>query len=72
MSGHTSRRASRQLDFTTTITLSSTVSIACAKIVNVTGSCRRRRGHWEEDPIVLTFDEETEKLTESLFTPAYG
>ncbi|XP_046657518.1 uncharacterized protein LOC124350735 [Daphnia pulicaria] len=65
-------RTSRQLDVTTTITLSTTVSVACAKIVNVTGSCRRRRGHWEEDPIVLTFDDETEKLTESLFTPLYS
>lgn len=64
-------RTSRQLDPIFMVTKSTTVIVACAKIVNVTGPCRRRRGYWKEDPIVLTFDEETEKLTEILFTPVY-
>ena len=64
-------RTSRQLDPILMVTKSTTVIVACAKIVNVTGPCRRRRGYWKEDPIVLTFDEETEKLTDILFTPVY-
>ncbi|XP_057378566.1 uncharacterized protein LOC130700535 [Daphnia carinata] len=66
-------RATRQLSFVTRqlVANSTTVNIACAKLVNVTGPCRRRRGLWAEEPIVLSFDEETEKLTEILFTPPY-
>ncbi|KAK4012461.1 hypothetical protein OUZ56_024700 [Daphnia magna] len=63
----------RQLNLVTRqlVTNTTTVNIACAKLVNVTGPCRRRRGLWLEEPIVLSFDEETEKLTEILFTPPY-
>lgn len=32
--------------------------IVCAKLVNVTGGCRRYRGFLIDDPIILTFDEE--------------
>ena len=44
---------------TSTLVVTSTTSVTgfCAKPVNVTGSCRRRRGSWLEDPIVLTFDD---------------
>ncbi|KAI9553302.1 hypothetical protein GHT06_021200 [Daphnia sinensis] len=66
-------RVTRQLGFVTRqlVTNTTTVNIACAKLVNVTGPCRRRRGLWAEEPIVLSFDEETEKLTDILFTPPY-
>lgn len=41
----------------------------CAKLVNVTGECRIRRGRRVEDPVVLTFDDETERMVDVLYTP---
>ena len=38
----------------------------CAKLVNVTGACRRYRGFLIDDPTLLTFDEE---LDESIDFP---
>ena len=32
--------------------------VVCAKIVNVTGTCRRRRGFKLDEPVILTFDDE--------------
>lgn len=57
---------------TKTITKKTTIGVACAKLVNISGPCRRQRGHWVEEPIVLTFDDITEKLTEILYTPVFG
>ena len=45
---------------TSTIT-SSTVGL-CAQLVNVTGACRRRRGVWVEDPIILSFDDDMDEI----------
>ncbi|EFX82073.1 hypothetical protein DAPPUDRAFT_101458 [Daphnia pulex] len=53
---------------TTTITaavISSTVGL-CAKLVNVTGACRIRRGLWVDDPIVLSFDDDMDSIDEAL------
>ena len=36
----------------------STTRMLCAKMVNATGFCRRRRGKWLVEPLVLTFDED--------------
>ncbi|XP_057376756.1 uncharacterized protein LOC130697990 [Daphnia carinata] len=44
---------------------SSTVGL-CAKLVNVTGPCRLRRGLWEEDPIVLSFEDDMDSIDEAL------
>jgi len=62
---------------TTTETFTQTVQVTtvvvCAKLVNVTGSCRLRRGMWLESPEILTFNEEThDTLLDSLFTPVLG
>jgi hypothetical protein len=48
---------------TVTATGTTTVSSSCAKLVNVTAKCRRRRdGKWVEgyEPVVLTFDDSIE------------
>jgi hypothetical protein len=45
---------------TSTITLS-TIGL-CAQLVNVTGACRRRRGVWIEDPIILSFDDDMDDI----------
>ena len=45
---------------TSTIT-SSTIGL-CAQLVNVTGACRRRRGVWVEDPIILSFDDDMDEI----------
>ncbi|XP_046642694.1 uncharacterized protein LOC124327741 [Daphnia pulicaria] len=53
---------------TTTITaavISSTVGL-CAKLVNVTGACRLRRGMWVDDPIVLSFDDDMDSIDDAL------
>ena len=40
----------------------------CAKLVNVTGACERRRGLWKEEPIVISFDEDADEAAKILFT----
>merc|ERR1712071_48013 len=34
-----------------------TTNIQCAKFLNVTGVCRRRRGIPDEEPVILSFDD---------------
>ena len=57
---------------TVTITSASTVtqtiqlSEVCAKTVNVTGACRRRRARWLEEPIVMTFDDNMDVVDQLL------
>ena len=57
---------------TTTSTVTATVTVPttglCAKLVNVTGRCRRRKALWIEDPIVMTFDDDMEAL-DAAFSP---
>ena len=70
-------RASKQLFGTSIVTVtntkivtqSTTMSVTCAKLVNVTGTCRRRRGMWAEEPIVISFDEDVDRNVQILFTP---
>ena len=54
--------------FTSSLT-SSTVIFTCAKLVNVTGPCSRRRGMWAEEPIVVSFDDDVDRAVQILFTP---
>ena len=56
---------------TFTVTQSTTMSVTCAQLVNVTGTCRQRRGmpSWAEEPIVISFDEDVDREVEILFTP---
>lgn len=53
----------------TSITSLSTIGL-CAKLVNVTGSCRHRRGLWVEDPIVMSFDDDMDAIDEALLPTA--
>ena len=58
---------------TTTSTVTATVTVPmtglCAKLVNVTGPCRRRRGSWIEDPIIMTFDDADMDALDAAFSP---
>ncbi|KAK4026694.1 Uncharacterized protein APZ42_017355 [Daphnia magna] len=54
-----------QTSTVTALITSSTVGL-CAKLVNVTGPCRLRRGLWEEDPIVLSFEDDMDSIDEAL------
>ena len=51
---------------TASVTQSTSKVLICAKLVNVSGPCRRRRFNWEEEPIILTFDDETHSVAERL------
>ena len=42
----------------------------CAKIVNITGPCIRRRGRWIHEPSVLTFDDEMDDVDQLLHPTA--
>ena len=42
----------------------------CARTVNVSGACRRRRGRWMEEPVVLTFDDDTTLFVDRVMQPA--
>ncbi|EFX82074.1 hypothetical protein DAPPUDRAFT_101459 [Daphnia pulex] len=56
---------------TTTSTITNVVTslsnVVCAKLVNVTGVCRRRRGLPIDEPVVLTFDEQLEEAVDQAF-----
>lgn len=70
----------RQLIVTSTVTdkliiketKTTILAVACAKIVNVSSACRNHEHHWNEKPIVLSFDDDTDKLIDILFTPVLG
>ena len=51
-----------------TFFISSTTQVfaSCAKLVNITGACRRRRGKWIEEPIIMSFDEGMDDLDQLL------
>ena len=53
-----------------TITESTRVSVTCAKMVNITGYCRRRRGMWQQEPIVIFFDEDADQAVQVM--PTFG
>lgn len=50
----------------TTTTATVRTSTVCAKLVNVTAACRRRKGLLIDEPIILTFDEDMEELDDLL------
>jgi hypothetical protein len=52
-----------------TITQTTKLSVTCAKLVNVTGACRRRRGMWQEEPIIISFDDNVDQSVQFLYTP---
>ena len=56
-----------------TVTKITNVGVVCAKLVNVTGQCnRRRRGFWlreDEEPIILSFDDDVNRAIDILYTP---
>lgn len=54
---------------TTVTTVSVTIlkSVVCAKLVNVSGVCRRRRGLPIDEPVILTFDDELEDSVDQAF-----
>ena len=52
-----------------TITQTTQLRVTCAKLVNVTGACRRRRGMWEEPPIIISFDDNVDQSVQFLYTP---
>lgn len=54
---------------TTTLTVTSSTVGVCAKLVNVTGSCRRRKGLWMDEPQVLTFDEDIDDAVDAALLP---
>ena len=51
---------------TVTETITTSTSSVCGKLVNVTGACRRRRGVWLDEPIVMIFDEGLDYVDEML------
>ncbi|XP_057376924.1 uncharacterized protein LOC130698161 [Daphnia carinata] len=51
----------------TFVTVTSRSSVVCAKLVNVTGVCRRRRGLPIDEPVILTFDDELEDSVDQAF-----
>nr|CAH0101948.1 unnamed protein product [Daphnia galeata] len=55
--------------FTQTSTVSVTNNFVCAKLVNVTGVCRRRRGFLIDDPVILSFDEEIDESIDDVLHP---
>ncbi len=55
----------RRTSTITALVTSSTVGL-CAKLVNVTGACRLRRGMWVDDPIVLSFDDDMDSIDDVL------
>ena len=59
---------------TETSTISAVVTVStvglCAKLINVTGPCRLRRGLWVEDPIVMTFDDDMDAIDGALLPSA--
>jgi len=56
-----------RLFFAATVTVTTTTNIQCAKFVNVTGACRRRRGFPDEEPIITSFDVSIDD--DNLFAP---
>ena len=69
-------RAERQLFGSTTVTVTNTMtitsstktSVTCAKLVNVTGACRRRRGMYKEEPIFISFNDDIDRALQIQFT----
>lgn len=47
---------------TTTVHVTSPTAALCAKLVNVTGACRLRRGLWVEEPVILSFDDDMDAI----------
>lgn len=43
------------------------LKFVCAKLVNVTGACRRRRGFPIDEPIILSFDDELDQEIDAAF-----
>ena len=60
------------LTSSTVVTTTDTTSVVCAKLVNVTGPCLRRRGAWVEEPIVLSFHGDFDDTFDILYSPVLG
>ncbi|XP_057372584.1 uncharacterized protein LOC130693450 [Daphnia carinata] len=60
------------LSSSTTVTQTDTISTVCAKLVNVTGPCLRRRGAWVEEPIVLSFHGEFDDKFDLMYSSVLG
>jgi len=54
---------------TTTAIFSTTITDACAVLVNVTADCRRRRGIAIDEPVIMMFDEGLDDV-EEYFNPS--
>ena len=52
-------------------TTTRTINTVCAKFVNVTGPCRKKRGRWLDEPEILVFDEQLHDQVEQLFDPTF-
>ena len=58
-------------DFSTEFaTITTTASVICAQLVNVTGVCRRRKDLKMEEPIVMIFDEGFNEIEDYFFPTA--
>ncbi|EFX80830.1 hypothetical protein DAPPUDRAFT_243151 [Daphnia pulex] len=53
----------------TVVTKIETTSVVCAKLVNVSGPCLRRRGAWVEEPIVLSFHGDFDDAFDLKYSP---
>lgn len=53
----------------TVVTETDTTSVVCAKLINVTGPCLRRRGAWVQEPIVLSFNDDMDDAVDLLYSP---
>lgn len=60
------------LSSSTTVTQTDTTSTVCAKLVNVTGPCLRRRGAWVEEPIVLSFHGDFDDTFDLMYSSVLG
>ncbi|EFX67159.1 hypothetical protein DAPPUDRAFT_115635 [Daphnia pulex] len=54
-----------------TVTVTSTEKSICAKLVNVTAACRRRRNFEFERPEILTFDEDIDEAVDLAFRNSF-
>ena len=63
-------RTTRTETSSVVVTSTTTTIGLCAKLVNVTGACRRRRGAWLQSPIVMTFDDDLDdEMIDDAFSP---
>ena len=61
-----SRQLTVYITSAATVTQTIEMSELCAKLVNISGACRRRRGRWLEEPIVMSFDDNMDVIDQLL------